>query len=303
MTHRVKFSLMQIVIAVLFCACLSGCRGETKTETGDASVGVTSPDSEPGDEAKSEKTNTESDLTVDAVAPRITRRTVIPQAGVPAKLVAERQEQIDYYEENKPRRVWHVNIYSDNRVVENGPSVEFYLNGTKFVEGEYGDGLRVGDWKFWYPDGQLAKEGQYSEDKVHGAWRKYREDGTISAEENYVGGTPDGQWNYYLSDGKTMLQQNEFRAGKPNGTWTTWYQPGEDHQGPLQQANLLNYKDGVLDGEQKYWHENGQQAMVQHFSEGKRHGKFFAWDQLGTPRGESEFENGKRLTAAKEDSP
>lgn len=44
-------------------------------------------------------------------------------------------------------------------------------------QGEYGDNIPVGLWRFWYPGGRLRAEGSFNEGKLSGEWKFWLADG------------------------------------------------------------------------------------------------------------------------------
>ncbi|GAA3434362.1 toxin-antitoxin system YwqK family antitoxin [Kutzneria kofuensis] len=50
-------------------------------------------------------------------------------------------------------RVVAVTSYQDG--LEHGPSIEYYPDGSKQVEGQSAGGHAVGEWREWYPSGKL----------------------------------------------------------------------------------------------------------------------------------------------------
>ena len=52
--------------------------------------------------------------------------------------------------------------------VRHGPRHAFYQDGAKWFVGEYANGKRSGQWRFWYPSGNLRSQGTYRADKRHG---------------------------------------------------------------------------------------------------------------------------------------
>ena len=50
--------------------------------------------------------------------------------------------------------------------------------------GEFRDGMRVGRWAFWYPDGARRGEGEFRDGKMHGQWQVWTSSGELDAEHS-----------------------------------------------------------------------------------------------------------------------
>ncbi len=108
--------------------------------------------------------------------------------------------------------------------------IAYYSNGKKNSEGSYSDqngyftDRRQGEWKFWYPSGQIARISKYSnnfEDRILEAWDKkgkktlnkgfgmiteYFESGQVKATGQVRHGGKWGIWKEYFLNGKTAVQ-------------------------------------------------------------------------------------------------
>ena len=112
--------------------------------------------------------------------------------------------------------------------VKDGKWTMWYENGKIYAEQFYKNGLSVGVWKNYNPDGSTSdivdfekgtavyyhKNGQIqSQGKItnqlaqEGKWTLYYENGQINAEGNYVNGKKDGTWTWYDVKGKKTDEQ------------------------------------------------------------------------------------------------
>ena len=211
--------------------------------------------------------------------------------------VVDNIEQEFEYEDGTVKTRCSVNIFTlfdaDNPLKGHwefhGPYAEFHPDGAKLCEGAYEEGLRVGDWTFWYNDGKESKRGSYIEGKPDGVWQCFRPDGSLERDESYSLGILDGRWIAYWEDGESPQVQREFKNGERDGTWIRWH----DVEG--QQASEIHYTAGVLDGVRLQWFDNGQMASEEHFRDGKRHGRSASWNHTGTKISDWRYEDGKRV--------
>ena len=54
-----------------------------------------------------------------------------------------------------------------------------YEDGTPWLEGVYRRNLRVGQWRYYWPNGNLMCEGEYEDDMRTGQWGFWNEDGEL----------------------------------------------------------------------------------------------------------------------------
>ncbi len=80
-----------------------------------------------------------------------------------------------------------------------------YELGDHREEGEYIDGMRDGEWKSWYLNGQLKFEGKFIEDNPHGEHTWYWDNGKVKDKGTYVMGRKHGDWISYNEDGTPFL--------------------------------------------------------------------------------------------------
>lgn len=62
---------------------------------------------------------------------------------------------------------------------------EFYDDGSKKIEVELKDGLKHGNIREYYPNGELKLKGQYDEDVPVGKWKYYNEEGKLIKTDKY----------------------------------------------------------------------------------------------------------------------
>ncbi|MGB0178133.1 MAG: toxin-antitoxin system YwqK family antitoxin, partial [Owenweeksia sp.] len=93
----------------------------------------------------------------------------------------------------------------------------YTTNGELDAEEDYNEeGQIIGEYKGYYPSGQLYQLRHFRKDTLHGYERMYHLNGNIKSEGNYVKGKAHGQWNHYFRDG-ALSYTNYYAAGKLNG--------------------------------------------------------------------------------------
>jgi antitoxin component YwqK of YwqJK toxin-antitoxin module len=79
--------------------------------------------------------------------------------------------------------------------------VNYYPNKQKYVEANYKDGLKDGEWKSYREDGKLWSEHHYVKGKEDGAYKTYHENGKLQIDGHYKEGKESGTWIFYDKNG------------------------------------------------------------------------------------------------------
>jgi len=110
-------------------------------------------------------------------------------------------------------------LYRESREQGGGNFVVRWDNGKTRVAGDYdADGLRMGVWRFWYENGQLAREIEYLAGIRERAAREYHPNGAMAAEGFYVGGQREGQWRWWDAGGRQTGEAVYADGQKTSGT-------------------------------------------------------------------------------------
>ena len=92
---------------------------------------------------------------------------------------------------------------------------EFYLNNQLMTKGHFDDGLKTGEWKAWYPTGQLKSIYTWSKGKRHGAYRSFDEAGTPLEKGEYKNGEIHGK-RYLFSADTVVVERYKNGAAVEN---------------------------------------------------------------------------------------
>jgi antitoxin component YwqK of YwqJK toxin-antitoxin module len=175
--------------------------------------------------------------------------------------------------------------YSDDTIVSNGPHKEFFSNGQLYVEGAFDKGKAIGKWVFHHENGKVAKEVTYKAGRPDGEVKLFNEEGKLVARREYAAGNRNGVWETYSDDGEQKLREENYKDGKANGAFRTWYTNGQLRQetqfvdGKLEglatewtrvgdKRAEVNFKNGLKDGVSRLWQADGK-VIEQNFAEGK----------------------------------
>lgn len=86
-------------------------------------------------------------------------------------------------------------------------------------------GRRTGQWRRWWPSGQLRWQTGYRDGRQHGPWKAWSETGKLTSEGSFVSGKRDGPWQRWRSDGSTE-SIGRFVAGQRHGSWREYHPDG-----------------------------------------------------------------------------
>lgn len=140
-------------------------------------------------------------------------------------------------------------------------------------------GRRQGEWKDFYPNGQLRYEGRFKNDKCRGTFRYYDQNGNLQATNEfdksgerclnktyapngrviatgyYQNQKKEGEWKYYDSNSGQLRLVEDNKAGKVHG-WSRLYNP---NNGVL--AEETQFVEGQPEGQCKKYSDTGVLMM------------------------------------------
>lgn len=145
--------------------------------------------------------------------------------------------------------------------VLHGAYIEYDVNGTKRIEGNYQLGLQSGPWKQFYENGVLAASTTWeiSEDGalsyIRGPYEEYYETGIKSVSGEYHNNLRMGLWTEYYENGEKKSSQewalNDTKtSSKESGAYMEYYESGT--------LKISGAYDGwTKTGPWTWYHENG----------------------------------------------
>ena len=107
-----------------------------------------------------------------------------------------------YVETDLPWVIYYYDVVGkDSTLVEER---WFHENGVLQLEGNIVDNQREGEFKGYYPSGELMSVGTFIKGKREGKGMIYHENGVVSTENEYRDGKPAGTWKYYDEEGNLI---------------------------------------------------------------------------------------------------
>ncbi len=177
----------------------------------------------------------------------------------------------EYYKSKKVRTVIN---YKKNKL--DGFLKEFFESGILRREWVYVDGKLDGPFKEYYANGQLKTE-VFRNNKTEGESREYYETGELKRIANLKNDLLDGHYKTFYQNGK-LAEDIELKKGVRfdakglpyNGIEKTYHENGAVWE-------VLNYKEGRLEGLNKSYYENGNLESEGNYRNGRLEGEVKAY--------------------------
>ena len=119
--------------------------------------------------------------------------------------------------------------------------------------------------------------GDYKDGEKHGKWISYCKHENKIQEGNYKNGKKHGKWISYFEDGQVWFEGN-YNNGKEHGEFIYF---GNGNYNIIHKLELVNYKDGELDGQSIHYHVNGEINSIVNYQNGEKDGKNIFFDKDG----------------------
>ena len=184
----------------------------------------------------------------------------------PPKVVERKFAPPEMYRDSDQVRVEReIVVYSDNHFEADGDYREYYPDGQLFVEGSFSNGRQNGVWTYYHQNGKVNRKATYKDGQTDGSWEVYRADGTLAAKRAFSDGQRDREWIVYDASGERPIREEHYVRGKRDGVWKTWFPNGEPRQ-------EVSFREGVKHGPSKEWNENGEVRADVNYVDGKLDG-------------------------------
>ncbi len=145
-----------------------------------------------------------------------------------------------------------------------GLTEQFYNDTGKLrVSANYKNGVLDGEFKAYYPNGDIQGEVTYKNGEMNGEYKEYHENKSIRLSGNYKNNLQDGEWKSYLEDGTL--------------------------------ETIVNYKDGELNGLKEDYYKNGNVWIKQEFKNNDLDGVYEVYYENGNPQLKAKIKNGQTI--------
>lgn len=168
-----------------------------------------------------------------------------------------------------------------------GPEMVYHANGLLKLVKTWTHGQPEGNFRTWFPTGQIKRQGAYRSGELHGDYVEYKKGGTKQYEASYVHGQLHGRAMEYYYDERPK-DESHWEYGLQSGVHRVW---SLDERITLEE----NYADGELHGVYRSsYPANGEPKVEGTFEQGKRSGCWRGYDAEGRLALEEYFVDGER---------
>ena len=187
---------------------------------------------------------------------------------------------------------------AQNRIDQQGRRQGHWIrtdkDGTKIYEGDFLDGLEVGTFTYYYPNGTVRIRNTYTEPGVRCDHEAYDEQGRLLARGHYDRRNRDGQWLFYSEEGR-LVKEASYRMGIKDGLHVIYTQQGDTAEVTHWRNNHRHgrwwkrigrngyitgtYLNGGLEGRLVEYDDNGLLAREGHYLDGLKHGTYRYYEQ------------------------
>lgn len=144
---------------------------------------------------------------------------------------------------------------------------KFYNNDRIRYSGRFEHGKEVGTFNFYSASSSdhpvIIKK--YAADSDLAEVHFYKPDGRLESHGKMRGKKREGKWLFYHENGKTIMSEENYRDGKLEGVYKTFYPSGEP-------TEVTYYKNGLLDGNYKKYSIKGFLYQDFNYKDGKLNG-------------------------------
>jgi antitoxin component YwqK of YwqJK toxin-antitoxin module len=154
----------------------------------------------------------------------------------------------------------------------NGIFKKFSAQGKAIIEGTYANGKKNGAWTYF---GRNRRSNVVFDQGVLQSLKEWDLAGESLKDLKYVDGKISDGFeiiHYPNSNQKSRLER--YKDGVFEGLQTTWYENGK-------KKSESNYKNGEIDGTQTTWHESGRKELESSYKSGVKDGKSIYYNELG----------------------
>lgn len=142
-----------------------------------------------------------------------------------------------------------------------------------------------------FPADAIYEEGTLLEGERNGLWKRFHNNGLIRSEIHYAGSVPFGDYRLYDDQGR-LYEEGRWEFGMNVGQLLRYWPNGE-----LQQQLTFD-SQGVAQGQQRHYHDNGQLEMVVDLQNGEESGDLIRLDREGRVIQRTTYRNGQLVQRA-----
>ena len=177
--------------------------------------------------------------------------------------------------------------FAQNKIDQQGRKQGHWLrtdrNGAKIYEGDFKDGLEVGTFNYYYPNGTLRIRNVFTKPGRYCSHEAFDEQGHLLARGYYNQKNRDSIWNYYNESGR-LVKTAGYKMGIKQGAHIIYTSKGDT-------AEITHWNDNHREG--RWWKRIGEKGYITgHFKNGGLEGVLTEYDDEGRLIRKGNYKNG-----------
>lgn len=157
-----------------------------------------------------------------------------------------------------------------------GQWIKYDSLGNKVYEGTFREGIPVGEFRYFYPDGKLRTITKYADSGKRASTVSYFPNGMKMASGNYLNEKKDSVWLFFDGRDGSLVQEESYKNGVRDGISRTYFSEGGI-------SGIQSWKDGIKDGIWEEYYSNGSIKLHGTFKMGDKEGPYQAFYENGSP--------------------
>nr|WP_321451585.1 toxin-antitoxin system YwqK family antitoxin [uncultured Carboxylicivirga sp.] len=187
-----------------------------------------------------------------------------------------------------------------------GTYQSFSDTGILLAKGKVKGGLRTGEWRIFYENGNKRELGIYEDEifRVNQAWYP---DGKVMVQNG------KGNYKSFYTDDKTLMESGQVENGLRQGIWYVYYESNQAifqesfyNEGHVNGVVKFYYESGQLyasgemsndlrEGEWTWFYEGGNKQSIVNFINDKKEGTQIMWSEVGEKTKEEHYKGGELI--------
>jgi antitoxin component YwqK of YwqJK toxin-antitoxin module len=167
---------------------------------------------------------------------------------------------------------------SINKLDTEGKKQGFWIkkdkDGKKFYEGQFIHDIPVGEFRYYYPGGELKARSVLSDNGNRSQVTTYFKNGRKMAEGLYINEKKDSIWKFYSEFENVLVSEENYKDGKKEGVSITYYPDGVV-------AERLTWKNGVRSGLWEQYYTDGKIKLKCTYLNDQKHGQIKGYFSSG----------------------
>lgn len=201
---------------------------------------------------------------------------------------------------------------TDDKGRKTGFWKKYNESGMLIYEGNFLLDIPIGDFIYYYPDGEIRAKSIFSDNGTRVATTTFHLNGNKMTEGYYLHKQKDSLWRYYNID-NILLIEEYYQNNLKQGTWKVYFENGKTaeitswnndlQEGAWQQffpdGTMKvdgNYFQGEKQGEIKYYFPSGKINIIGVYDMSYREGEWLYLDEDSTVVKKEIYEHGKLIS-------